>query len=122
MHLVSFGNYLLSIIGHFKWSDHLLSEIQDVIYSNFNDINSAFAYFAKKANGEKEPSNLYEFSLSYQDFKKSLESLLPKRFSSNELEPLWNKISQGNSVLTYTAFSGFLNANKFQKAEKILQK
>lgn len=97
----------------------MLTELQEVIYTNFNDIDSAFIYFVKKANkANGELSNLNQISLSFQDFKSALESLLPKRFTYSDLSSLWNKITNGEALLTYTLFSAFLNANKFQKSEK----
>lgn len=117
----AFGTLKIAIkqfLGRIKWSDQLLTEFQDVIYSNFNDIESAFLYFVKNVATNGKVAKPLEVSLDFKDFSKSVGLLLPKRFSQPDLEALWEQIIQNNSNLNYNLFSAFLNANKFQKPEK----
>jgi hypothetical protein len=55
--------------------------------------------------------------LGYKEFSAALESLLPKRFLTNEVKFLWEKITQNGESLNFALFSSFLNNNKFTKED-----
>ena len=98
----------------------MLSEIQNVIYTNFNDIHSAFLYFVKhekKGNGLSTSSLLSKFqSLTYENFAESINSLLPKRFTSADISFVWKKLTKGAQTLNYSAFCELFESNKFKSS------
>ena len=58
--------------------------------------------------------------LGYAAFKATLNSLLPKRFDTNEINWLWNKCSGAAETLDYGRFIIAFDCNKFMGPKKLL--
>ena len=94
-------------------------ELQNALYTNFSNIESAFSFFAKKntCNPENPESPGSTKEIYLNAFKESLDSLLPRRFSDSEMNFLWQKITGKGQKLSSDAFAEFLNPNKFIKED-----
>lgn len=110
-HLVS---DIRNIIDHYSWDNQLLQEVQNVIYNNFTNIGSALEYFIKTKDAE--PSVIKSARITKENFEKSINSLLPNRFSAKEIQQVWSQVSRNQEVLSPEAFTEFLSDNRF-KAE-----
>lgn len=101
--------------GNYNWNSQLLSEIQDVICSNFNDPNAAFQYFIKHGENSSHQLLVKYQNITYQSFFDSINSLLPKRFTSANTKSLWRKLVKDAETLNYSDFCDFISAARFKK-------
>ncbi len=78
-----------NIFTGYKWHEQCLSELKNLISSNFGDCEGAFEFFIslkKEQKKEKGGRRIHK-----PEFVKAVTSLSGKRFSSEDLETLWSK-------------------------------
>lgn len=97
--------------SQFSWNHQILAEVQDVLYTNFPDTNAAYQYFLKRGGRSEYESKTAE--IGFKEFKNTIESLIPKRFTQSDLKILWEKISFNSEYLNFDHFKSFLNPSKF---------
>lgn len=113
----SISSSLTSFIGSFKWSDQLVIEFKDLLYTNFHDINSVFTYFLTLGEKNQELPLGYDEEIPYANYAKVLNSLSSRRYTKKEMQQIWKAIAQHQDYLTYSDFTNSLNSNKFGKKE-----
>jgi hypothetical protein len=99
------------LFGDFKWNTVLLNELQGLMFKSFSNPGQAFAYFVSKRDDVLEENA--EHTIDFKCFIKSLEFLVPKRFSVKDTKILWDTISKDKKILNYPQFISFFNPKKF---------
>lgn len=92
--------------GKFNWPTQCLSEFKDCISCNFTDPSAAFSYFNKSKTG----------GVTYEEFKEGVNSIIPNRFSLQEIESMWNKICESNQNLTVNQFRSLFENSSFSRS------
>jgi len=80
--------------------------VQEVISSNYNSIENAYEFFVSM----ETPSST---DVSFRGFQKAIEALLPKRFTSQQIDFLWNTCSSDKKYLSFRSFNEKFNSKKF---------
>ena len=78
--------------GGINYKDQCIKEIKDSVRSNFSDVRSAFEHFA--SYHRPQPC----LAIATHDFQQGINSLVPKRFSSVEIETFWNVLWNASHV------------------------
>lgn len=112
---LSFLKYKKILIGAYNWNKQLISEIQDVIHTNFNDIKAAYKYFLKRGTANNsDVAILKPKIISYSSFLEAINFLLPKRFSNSEITHVWKSLTNDETGMDYHRFCEVISPNKFK--------
>jgi len=58
-------------------------------------------------------TNSQEKKMTFSGFQKGIQAILPLRFDKNDLEFLWEKISENSSSVNFTKFQQVFGNNQF---------
>ncbi|CAG9314254.1 unnamed protein product [Blepharisma stoltei] len=90
--------------GNISWNKQCLDELKDAIRSTFTDTNNAFSHFQRYAKGSE---------LTISDFSEGVHALIPDRFSSKDINDLWQQIVGPNPGLSFPVFKQAFEDVKF---------
>jgi len=102
-------------LGGYSARRQILSEVQEAIRTNYNDIESAFNFFLSHEH-QFNPSIK---TVSFYGFQKALHALLPKRFDENEIKFLWSICSFDNETLNFRQFIEKFDKKQFNGTSSI---
>jgi len=102
---------------NYNWNTQILDEFRNILYTNFTSIDAAFNHFYLKGSNSCQRNGLSLESGSYfgeKEFKEGFRSVLPSRFSSKELDSLWERLTHGTGKMTYFGFNSLLESRGFR--------
>jgi Ca2+-binding EF-hand superfamily protein len=101
--------------GGYSADGQMMTEVQDVLNTNFAGIQEAFDYFC---DFEKTNLSLVK-EVSLNAFKTSINALLPKRFDLSEINWLWNKSAGAAETMDFNKFTLAFDNKKFTGLKKV---
>lgn len=95
--------------GAYSFKNQVISEVQEALNANYNDIQSAFESFLS----HEQEINKSAKDITFQGFYKAINSLIPNRFDTNEIDFMWKKCSGGAEVVGLAKFQNGFDNKKF---------
>lgn len=99
----------VNAFGTYSFKNQVINEVQEALNANYNDIQSAFEFFLSH---EQEISKSAR-DITFQGFYKAINSLIPKRFDTNEIDYMWKKCSSGAEAVGLAKFQNVFDNKKF---------
>lgn len=96
-------------IGGYNSKNQYINEIIEVLNSQFSGVSDAFEYFLS----QDTQLNQISHELSITGFKNAIEAILPKRFSTDDINFIWKKISLGANSVTSMKFAQVFDNHKY---------
>jgi len=99
----------LNAFGTYSFKNQVISEVQEALNANYNDLYSAFEFFLS----HEQETNKNAKDITLASFHKAINSLIPKRFDSTEIDFMWKKCSGGAEVVGIDKFQNLFDNKKF---------